>query len=144
MKTIILTTIFLIGFSIAGQSCDCDSARKSIEELVKKSKHVFVGTVKSIEPSNSTTSDIWTYETIEFEIVESLSGQPSKSLRIQNENSSCGLFFDKGKQYLVYVYLDKESGNLRIHQCFSPSPDVAEPDGKAELNRVRKIVGARK
>ena len=144
MKSILLTIILLTTFSIDGHSCDCEGERRPIEELLRTSKYIFIGTVKSVGTKTNKTGDYAEYSTIKFNVDEIFVGQKVKTVTILNENTSCGQVFEKGKRYLVYVYFDSNANSLTVHQCYSPCPALDRSDAKTDINEIRKIIKDKK
>jgi len=124
-----LLAAFFCGFIIlsaaeVSTACVCDV--RSVEKRTKESQRVFVGTV--IERDRDSESDSWR---VKLQIERYWKGDKTRELTIYTGPDDCSVWFEPGKKYLVFAYVDKENGRLETNACMgSGRVEFAEKDLK--------------
>jgi len=136
MKKIILTIIFVMGFSQVASACSC-RPEKSVEEAFSGANNVFTGAVIKGEVIKDEQYPYGNFE-YEIKIIEGFKAAQSSTITIKTKRStaSCGFNFKLGKRYLVYTYV-KDEDEIWVGLC---SRTKFHYEIEEELNELKKIM----
>jgi hypothetical protein len=113
----------------------CSCATRTLAEEFRTSDAVFSGEVVSIEENELSPDAIPPLGRVTFEIRKSWKGVSEESVAVygQGDEASCGIDFEKGRNYLVYAYrLNEENTPLETSFCDATKP-LTEAEGDLRL-----------
>jgi hypothetical protein len=137
MKAFYFVIIFWLFLPFVNSACDCDGEEVSIEEGIKRSEKVFIGTVLSFQ-NELENKDGRKYFITEFKIKEAFKeGQKHHIIKVISEATDCGGYFQKGQSYLIFTFKNEEFDMPEYHQCFKLA--LAEDKAEEEISVLRTI-----
>lgn len=127
----------LIGIASA---CSCIQLENT-EQKLNNAEYVFSGQVVDIS-SNREMQEV-TIRTIQYwkpsEFPESVN---LKLYATKDTGANCGYNFQKGKNYIIYAYLDEETSQLKTNSCMGNSIITEETNEIKELNTLTNSTSA--
>ena len=121
---IIVAILFICQVNIAW-SCSCASA--SPQELYELAKQVFTGKLIREEDAEVIGDRFPKKFKYTFQVEEMIKGDPQKEFVVMKDNrwpdggghyqDSCDVTFVEGKEYIVFVNYDSETGGMDIGLC---------------------------
>jgi hypothetical protein len=122
MRSVILLILLLFpSFSFA---CSCEKA--DLEEIITKSKYVFIATITSTK-INGSGEDFLKSVAADFNLVKTLKGNPKELKKLYSGfgGGDCGLPFNVGFQYIIYT----NDGTADICSRSQLYPGLDDDDG---------------
>ncbi len=134
---IIVALFWILGSTAPIQACECIAYGTPICALYWRSDAVFVGKVVDIRPIKVRPDNTYTYVTATFRVDESFRGASGPRIEVSvASNTLCEPKFKKGKRYVVYATLHRETNQLFTGMCTGTG--LAD-DIDDELKELRKL-----
>jgi hypothetical protein len=137
---IIVAVLCLSAFTQPIQACECREYGTPLCARFWRSDAVFVGQVVDIKPLRKKPDNVYSYVLVRFAVQESFRGVSGPSVAIGAvTNTLCDTHFKKGKRYLVYASLDKETNQLfGGGMCTGTTLAVYADDRLQELRKLAR------
>lgn len=122
-KALILSLLMLPLLVSVASACSCIYLENT-EQKLENAEYVFLGKIEDIKISGSQYNEIqeMTVKTISYwkpsEFPESVN---LKIYANKDSGANCGYNFEEGKEYVIYAYLDTETGQLSTNSCMGNS-----------------------
>lgn len=132
---LIIGTLFSLGFTSA---CSCIYLENT-EQKLENAEYVFSGQVVDIKFSGQEYDELQdvSIKTIQYWKPSQFPESVNLNLyAIKDSGANCGYNFEKGKNYLIYAYLDIETGKLTTNSCMGNSIISEETQEIKELNNL--------
>lgn len=128
LSILLLFALIVSIFSFPSVSFGCSCMKPPpAEDAYEESDAVFTGIVSSIDVHSTT-------QTVSFDVTKSFKGA-NENIKIETATNSaaCGVFFELGKEYLVYAYGD---GEYETNLCTRTTDVAAASDDLLVLNEL--------
>lgn len=138
LPILLIATFF--SFSLAS-ACSCIYLENT-EQKLENAQYVFSGEVVNIKVSGQEYNEIQdvTIKTIQYWKPFSFTESVNLNLyATKDSGANCGYNFEKGKNYLIYAYLDIETGKLSTNSCMGSS---AINEEVAEINELNILTNS--
>ena len=139
-KTLIASILMLpILISIAS-ACSCINL-ETTEQKLENAQYVFIGEVIDIELSNNYAEQLQEAQVRIIEYWNPSNFPEAVSLKLyatKDTGANCGYNFEENKQYLIYAYIDEETGQLTTNSCMGNLELSNAQNEIEELNELTK------
>ncbi len=135
LTALAIATLFSLGLASA---CSCIYFENTSQKL-DNAEYVFSGEVTNIKISGQEYNELQeiTIKTIQYWKPFSFPESVNLNLySLKDSGANCGYNFQVGKKYIVYAYLDSETGKLSTTSCMGTSILTEETDEISELNNL--------
>lgn len=113
----IVTVLCAATFTQSIQACLCREYGAPTCALYWRSDAVFIGEVVDVKPLKNRWDDTYTYLLVTFAVQESFRGVSGPRVGVATATTMCDTVFKKGKRYVVYASLDRQSSQLFTGMC---------------------------
>ena len=147
-RLLLVLTLFLTTFGTPVFASDCDGI-PSFDTEFKSSDKIFSGQVVSIKPYITQAGQKQFSEfVVELKINKAYKGTTTKNIKVRTAVSiaSCGYPFEKGKTFLVYAFLDRNTYRVtycsRTKEVKNAKEDIDKLSSLAVIDKKRLLTSA--
>lgn len=140
-KLVILPAVSALMLFLAiglASACSCINYETTPDKL-NNAKYVFTGRISNIHITGLDYNEMQEVTVQVIQYWKPSSFPESVNLKIYapiDTGANCGHNFDEGKEYLIYAYLDEETGKISTNSCMG---STLLEQAKNEINGLNEI-----